>query len=32
MLGNSGYPYDTVERKWIAQYASLHDLMRASMT
>ena len=27
MLGNSGYPYDAVERKWIAQYASLHDLI-----
>ena len=20
MLGNPGYPYDAVERKWIAQY------------
>ena len=27
MLGNPGYPYDAVERKWIAQYASLHDLI-----
>lgn len=28
MLGNPGYPYDAVERKWIAQYASLHTLYK----